>query len=88
MWLIMPAPVQLKVWVMERAEREGVTPAAIYQRLSRGTLPYPRVRRLSRWLVLVVGQESFKGVSGSPRARHGAIRARGVESTQTDKSPP
>ena len=43
----------LKAWVSEIAERERVTMACIWMRLSRGTLAYPKIRRVSRRIVYV-----------------------------------
>ncbi len=57
-----PGEVPLKAWVMDLAERERVTPSAIWMRLSRTKreptmrllpLAYPKLRRVTRTTVFV-----------------------------------
>lgn len=54
--------VQLKVWALEAAERDGVTPGAIYVRLARGSYPGLKLRRVSRAMI-------FVGEGYRPKAR-------------------
>ncbi len=57
-----PGEVPLKAWVMDVAERERVTPSAIWMRLMRTKrnptmrlrpMAYPKLRRVSRTTVFV-----------------------------------
>lgn len=44
----------LKQWVHLQAGANGVSPSAIYMRLSRGTLPMPPSRRLNQRVIEIL----------------------------------
>ena len=48
-----PGEVQLKVWVMDEAARDGVTTTAIHMRRRRGLYPRLKIRKATRWLQFV-----------------------------------
>lgn len=48
-----PNEITLKAWVYTEAEREGVKPTTIYNRISRGKYPALRLRRVNHAVIFV-----------------------------------
>jgi hypothetical protein len=53
-----PNEIPLKRWVYEEAEREGVKPTAIYNRMNRGKLK-PLLHKINKMVIFVVCNEDY-----------------------------
>lgn len=49
----LPSEIPLKQWVAEQALKLDLTPGAIWQRLTRKTIPEPPLRRVNQRVVFV-----------------------------------